>query len=97
MSDTGQPWTIETICETLGDPTLTKKFLGEFNTARVDQLIPTFEKWASRAGRIQAAEQRGRELAAADDRGEELPGEWVDRTEWVQQETARIRAERGAA
>lgn len=97
MSSTGQPWTIETICEALGDPGLSHQFLGEFNKAQKDQLIPTFEKWAGRAARIQAAEQRGRELAAADGRGEELPGEWVDRTEWVQREAATIRAGRGAA
>ncbi|GES27876.1 hypothetical protein AB0G60_02855 [Streptomyces angustmyceticus] len=91
------PWTIETICEALGDPALTKKCLKEINKAPVDQLVATVEKWADRAGRIQAAEQRGRELAAADARGEELPGEWIDRTEWVQQEAAKIRSSRGAA
>ncbi len=90
------PWTIESICETLGDPTLTKQCLAEINKAPVDDLVTVVEKWAGRATRILAAEQRGRELAAADSRGEELPGNWVDRTEWLTQEAARIRA-RGAA
>lgn len=91
------PWTIETICEALGDPALTKQCLKEINKAPVDELVATVKKWADRAERIRAAEQRGRELAAADGRGEELPGEWVDRTDWVQREAARIRAGRGAA
>ncbi|MFF8784773.1 hypothetical protein [Streptomyces sp. NPDC015125] len=91
------PWTIEAICEALGNPTLSKKFLGEINKAPVDQLVPVFERWEGIATRILAAEQRGREFAAADARGEELPGEWVDCTEWIQQEAAKIRADRGAA
>lgn len=91
------PWTIKSICETLGDPALTKKCLEEINKAPVDQLVAVVEKWVDRATRIQAAEQRGRELAAADARGEELPGNWVDRTDWVQREAARIRTGRGAA
>ncbi|UKY54271.1 hypothetical protein [Streptomyces inhibens] len=91
-----EPWTIETICETLGSPVLSQRFLGEINKAPVDQLVPVFGKWEGIAKCVLAAEARGRELAAADARGEELPGEWVDRTEWVMQEAARIRA-RGAA
>lgn len=90
-------WTIESICEALGDPALTKKCLAEINKAPVGELVAVVEKWAGIATRIQTAEQRGRELAAADRRGEELPGEWVDRTEWVQREAAQIRAGRGAA
>ena len=90
------PWTIEAICEALGDPTLSKRFLGEINKAPVDELVPTFRKWEQIAERLLAAEQRGRQLAAADARGEELPADLVDRTEWITQEAARIRA-RGAA
>ncbi|MEC4016055.1 hypothetical protein [Streptomyces sp. H27-D2] len=94
MSDA--PWTIETICDALGAPTLAQRFLGEINRAPAHQLLGVFARWERIAKDILAAVERGRTLAAYDARGEELPGEWVDVTDRVLDEAARIRT-RGAA
>ncbi|TBO57531.1 hypothetical protein EYS09_22225 [Streptomyces kasugaensis] len=89
-------WTIETICDALGDPTLSQRFLGEINRAPVGRLVPVFEEWEGVARRFSAAADRGRTLAAHEARGEALPGEWIDRTDHVVENAERIRA-RGAA
>ncbi|MFI6645673.1 hypothetical protein [Streptomyces sp. NPDC050504] len=94
MSD--QPWTIERICDALGSPALTQKFLGEINKAPAYQLLDTFAKWQGRAEQILAAVERGSEIAAAEARGDEPPGNWIDVTDRVLREAARIRG-RGAA
>jgi hypothetical protein len=91
-----QPWTIESICDALGNPTLASRFLGEINRAPAHQLLHVFAKWQGIAQRTLDAVQRGRELAAYDARGEEPPGEWLDVTDRVLAEAERIRA-RGAA
>jgi len=94
MSD--QPWTIERISDALGNPTLAQRFLGEINRAPAHQLLHVFAKWQGIAESTLDAVQRGREIAAAEARGEEPPGEWIDVTDRVLADAARIRA-RGAA
>lgn len=94
MSDA--PWTIERISEALGNPALAQRFLGEINRAPAHQLLTVFAKWQRIATETIASVERGRALAAAEARGEELPGEWVDATDRVQDEADRIRR-RGAA
>ena len=94
MSD--QPWTIERISEALGNPTLAQRFLSEINRAPAHQLLQVFTKWQGIAQRTLDAIQRGREIAAAEARGEEPPGQWIDVTDRVLREAARNRAQ-GAA
>ncbi|MEU9578833.1 hypothetical protein [Streptomyces chilikensis] len=91
-----QPWTIESICDALGHPALKQDFLNQINRAPADELLNVFSKWEQKAERSLAATQRGREIAEAEDRGEDPPGEWADITESVYQEAQRIRS-RGAA
>lgn len=91
-----ETWTIERICDALGDSTLSQRFLGEINRAPAHELLPTFAKWKGIAERTLAAVERGRELAAYDARGEEMPGEWIDVTDRILADAERIRA-RGAA
>lgn len=91
-----QPWTIESICDALGNPTLASRFLGEINRAPAHQLLAVFARWERIAKDTLAAVERGRELAAAEARGEEPPGEWSDVTDRVLAEAELIRA-RGAA
>jgi hypothetical protein len=92
----GEPWTIESIRDALGNPALAQRFLGEINRAPAHQLLAVFAKWERVAKDTLAAVERGREVAAAEARGEEPPGEWVDVTDRVLSEAARIRAQ-GAA
>ncbi|MFD4596771.1 hypothetical protein ACFWPQ_01935 [Streptomyces sp. NPDC058464] len=94
MSD--QPWTIESIRDALGNPTLAQRFLGEINRAPAHQLLHVFAKWQGIAQRSIEAANRGREIAAAEQRGEEPPGQWTDVTERVLAEAARNRTQ-GAA
>lgn len=91
-----QTWTIESICDALGNPALAKRFLGEINRAPAHELLAAFAKWERIAKDVTAAVQRGRDLAAYDQRGDQLPGEWIDRTDQVQADAERIRT-RGAA
>lgn len=91
-----QTWTIESICDALGNPALAKRFLGEINRAPAHEILGVFAKWERIAKDTLAAVQRGQELAQYDERGEQLPGEWIDRTEHVLAEADRIRS-RGAA
>ena len=91
-----QPWTIESIRDALGSPVLAQRFLGEINRSPAHQLLAVFARWERIAKDTLAAVERGRELAAAEARGEEPPGEWIDATERVLVEAEHIRA-RGAA
>ena len=91
-----QPWTIERICDALGNPTLASRFLGEINRAPAHQLLQVFAKWQGIAQRTVDAVQRGREAAAIEAAGGDIPGEWHDVTDRVQEVAARVRA-RGAA
>ena len=94
MSET--PWTIESIRDALGNPGLAQRFLGEINRAPAHQLLAVFARWERIAKDTVAAVERGREIAAAEARGEEPAGDWVDVTDRVLAEADRIRT-RGAA
>ena len=91
-----QPWTIESIRDALGNPTLAQRFLGEINRAPAHELLTRFAKWQGIAERTLDAVARGREAAAIEAAGGEIPGEWHDVTDRVQEVAARVRA-RGAA
>ncbi|MGW2048611.1 hypothetical protein ACWCPF_26020 [Streptomyces sp. NPDC001858] len=91
-----EPWTIESIRDALGNPALAQRFLSEVNRAPAHQLLTVFAKWQGIAERTLAAVQRGREAAAVEAAGGEVPGDWRDVTERVLQEAERIRS-RGAA
>lgn len=91
-----QPWTIQRIADALGNPTLASRFLGEINRAPAHQLLQVFARWERIAKDTLAAVERGRDIAAAEARGEQPAGEWIDGTERVLADAARIRA-RGAA
>lgn len=94
MSET--PWTIERICDALGNPTLSQRFLSEINRAPAHELLAVFVRWEHIAEDTLAAVRRGREIAAAEARGEEPPGEWIDGTTRLRAAAARIRSQ-GAA
>jgi hypothetical protein len=91
-----QPWTIESIRDALGNPALAQRFLGEINRAPAHQLLAVFARWERIAKDTLVAVERGRDLAAADARGEQPAGEWIDGTDRVLADADRIRA-RGAA
>lgn len=91
-----QPWTIESIRDALGSPVLAQRFLGEINRAPAHQLLAVFARWERIAKDTLAAVERGRQIAAAETRGEVPGGEWIDATERVLADAERIRA-RGAA
>jgi hypothetical protein len=94
MSD--EPWTIERIRDALGNPALAQRFLGEINRAPAHQLLRVFAKWERVAKDTLAAVERGREIAAAEARGEEPTADWTDATDRVLADAERIRT-RGAA
>ncbi|MEV7815568.1 hypothetical protein AB0P05_33370 [Streptomyces flaveolus] len=91
-----QPWTIESIRDALGNPVLGQRFLSEINRAPAHELLSVFARWERIAKDTIVAVRCGRELAAAEARGEEPAGEWVDATDRVLADTERIRT-RGAA
>ncbi|WP_424891164.1 hypothetical protein [Streptomyces sp. XH2] len=94
MSD--QSWTIESICEALGTPALSQRFLGEINRAPAHELLTVFAKWQTIAAGVSAAAARGRALEREEAATGEIPGDWVDMTDRVQREAAAARG-RGAA
>lgn len=91
-----QPWTIESIRDALGNPVLAQRFLSEINRAPAHQLLAVFARWERTAKDIVAAVDRGREMAAAQARGEDPTAEWADATDRVLDAAERIRT-RGAA
>ncbi|MFH8785106.1 hypothetical protein [Streptomyces roseoverticillatus] len=91
-----QPWTIERIHDALGNPTLAQRFLSEINKAPAHDVLAVFAKWQGIADRTLASVQRGREAAAAQESGGDVPGQWTDVTDRVLREADRIQA-RGAA
>lgn len=91
-----QPWTIQSISDALGNPTLAQRFLSEINRAPAHQLLAVFTKWQGIAQRTLDAVQRGREIAEYEARGEEPPGTWIDVTDRVLRDAARNRSQ-GAA
>jgi hypothetical protein len=95
MSDQ-QPWTIERICDALGNPTLAQRFLAEINKAPAHELLQVFARWERIAKNTLAAFENSREIVAAVQRGEDPPGDWIDGTERLRQAAERIGAQ-GAA
>jgi hypothetical protein len=93
---TAEPWTIERICDALGNPELSQRFLAQINRAPADKLLAVFAEWQQIAEETVAAVERGRQLAEHEARGEEPPGRWIDRTDEILAEAAKIRS-RGAA
>jgi hypothetical protein len=91
-----QPWTIERIRDALGNPALAQRFLSEINRAPAHQLLGVFAKWERIAKDTLAAVERGREIAAAQARGEDPTADWTDATDRVLVEADRARS-RGAA
>ena len=91
-----QPWTIESIRDALGSPALAQRFLGEINRAPAHELLHVFARWERIAKDTLAAVERGREIAAAEARGEDPTGEWIDGTDRLHRVAARIRSQ-GAA
>ncbi|MEU3990150.1 hypothetical protein AB0F24_17535 [Streptomyces platensis] len=85
-----EPWTIETICEALGNPAISKRFLAEINKAPAHQLLTVFAKWERIAKDTVAAVEHGREIAAAEARGEDPTADWLDITDRVRAEAQRI-------
>jgi hypothetical protein len=84
-----EPWTIENIREALGNPKLSKRFLAEINKAPAHQLLAVFAKWERVAKDTVAAVERGREIAAAEERGEDPTADWPDITNLVRAEAQR--------
>ncbi|GGX40297.1 hypothetical protein [Streptomyces noursei] len=82
-------WTIETICEALGNPAISKRFLTEINTAPAHQLLAVFAKWERLAKDTIAAVERGRDIATAEARGEDPTADWPDITDLVRAEAQR--------
>lgn len=91
-----QPWTIESIRDALGNPTLAQRFLSEINRAPAHQLLGVFARWERIAKDILSAAERGRDIAGAQERGEDPTAGWEDATDRVLGEASRIRS-RGAA
>lgn len=91
-----EPWTIESIRDALGNPALAQRFLAEINRAPAHELLQVFARWERIAKDTVAAVQRGREIAAAEARGEDPTAGWTDATDRVLREADRIRT-RGAA
>ncbi|MGA4875890.1 hypothetical protein [Streptomyces lydicamycinicus] len=84
-----EPWTIETICEALGNPAISKRFLTEINKAPAHELLAVFARWERIAKDTVAAVERGREIAAAEERGEDPTADWPDITNLVRAEAQR--------
>jgi hypothetical protein len=91
-----EPWTIESIHEALGAPSLAQRFLTEINRAPAHELLTVFAKWESIAKDFLDARGEAEVILACEARGEEPPGEWIDGTQRLEEAAARIR-EQGAA
>ncbi|MBO0656019.1 hypothetical protein J1792_25590 [Streptomyces triculaminicus] len=93
---TGQVWSIERIRDALGSPDLSRRFVHEIGRAPAHEVLTVFAKWQGIAERTLAAVERGRQAAAAQAAGGDVPGDWIDITRKVQEDAALVRA-RGAA
>ncbi|MGC2997171.1 hypothetical protein ACPF8X_01870 [Streptomyces sp. G35A] len=91
-----QPWTIERIRDALGNPALAQRFLSEINRAPAHQLLGVFARWERIAKDTLGAAERGRQIAAAQGRGEDPTADWTDATDRVLADADRARS-RGAA
>ncbi|MDT0451165.1 hypothetical protein [Streptomyces hesseae] len=86
------PWSIERIRDALGSPDLSRRFVAEIGRAPAHEMLTVFAKWQGIAERTLAAVERGRQAAAAEAAGGEVPGEWIDITQKVQEDAALVRA-----
>ncbi|MFD1832803.1 hypothetical protein ACFSJS_24620 [Streptomyces desertarenae] len=95
----GEQWTIETIREALGAPSLAQRFLSEINRAPAHELLTVFAKWERIAKNMQVAFVEADEVTAAEARGEEPSGVWIDGGERVERirQAADRNPTRGAA
>ncbi|MER6135104.1 hypothetical protein [Streptomyces sp. NPDC001815] len=91
-----EPWTIESIRDALGNPTLAQRFLGEINRAPAHQLLAVFAKWERIAKNTLAAFENTDEIMAAVQRDEDPPGDWIDGTDRLREAAERIGSQ-GAA
>jgi hypothetical protein len=94
-----QQWTIETIRDALGTPDLAQRFLAEINRAPAHELLHVFAKWQRIAQNLEDAFRDADEILAAEARGEEPPGVWIDGTERLERirQAADQNPTRGAA
>ncbi|WPO69949.1 hypothetical protein [Streptomyces sp. KN37] len=90
-----EPWTIERICGSLGDPKLTQRFLSEINKAPAHRILTVFAKWARIAKNLEAAFDE--DVVAAARRGEAPCDDLVDGTERLEQAAAQRNRSHGAA
>ncbi|MEV4440633.1 hypothetical protein AB0K09_16725 [Streptomyces sp. NPDC049577] len=90
-----RPWNIERIRHALGSPDLSRRFLAEIGRAPAHEMLTVFAKWQGIAERTLAAVERGRHAAAVEAAGGEVPGEWIDITQKVQEDAAVVRARAG--
>lgn len=97
MAAETEPWTIERISNTLGDPTLRQRFLGEINKAPIYELATVGAHWQGIAEQLLHGVELARELHAQRGPDGQLPGEWTDITEQVKADAERIRARYSAA
>lgn len=88
--DDKTPWTIETIRDALGAPSLAQRFLAEINRAPAHELLHVFAKWQRVAQNLECAFRDADEILAAEARGEEPPGEWIDGTERLEAIRAKL-------
>jgi hypothetical protein len=84
MSDT-DPWTIERIRDALGNDVLGKRFLGEIYRAPLHEVPDIFAKWQGRAERTLHTAERIRQAHAEQLAGRDVPGEWIDASDRLQQ------------
>lgn len=86
-----QMWTIQSIEDALSNPVIIQRFAAEIRMASTSDLLAVFTKWQTIAAEVQAAADKARSLAPYAERGEALPGTWVDVTDRMMNEA------RGAA
>jgi hypothetical protein len=91
-----QDWTIERICDVLGDPELAQRCMFEINRAPAHELLAAFAKWERLAKSTLETAARARDLRQAETETGTIPGEWTDVTNRIVGEAERARA-RGAA
>ncbi|MEU8839966.1 hypothetical protein AB0D97_12665 [Streptomyces roseus] len=90
------PWTIERICDALGHPALSQRFLSEINRAPAHELLAVFARWERIAKDTTTAVRRGRDIAAAQEQGNDPTASWTDATDRIQAAAEQLKA-RGAA
>ncbi|GHF30687.1 hypothetical protein GCM10010218_09980 [Streptomyces mashuensis] len=93
---TGPVWSTDRIRDALGSPVLAQRFVRELRRTPARELPALLAKWQDIAERTLASVERGRQAAAAQEAGRQVPGEWIDITQKVQDDAAAVRS-RGAS